>query len=86
MGGTGVASIIKAVKSEAFPRIRIGVSPATPKGKVKKPTGEEKVVKFLMGVFRPNEKDSIKKMYKKADEALDVLIGEGRQKAMTLFN
>lgn len=85
-GHNGVASIIKAVKSEAFPRIRIGVSPATPKGKVKKPTGEEKVVKFLMGEFRPNEKEVIKKSYKKADEALEVLVGDSRQKAMTLFN
>lgn len=85
-GHNGLASIIKGVKSEAFPRVRIGVSPATPKGKVKKPSGEDKIIKFLMSEFKTSEKEIIKKAYKKADEALEILVGESRQKAMTMFN
>lgn len=85
-GHNGLASIIKAVKSEAFPRIRFGVSPQTPKGKVKKPSGEKDVIKFLMSEFRTNEKDALKKAYKKATEALEVLISDSREKAMSQFN
>src|SRR5690606_18359209 len=48
-GHRGVESIIKALKTEAFVRIRIGVSPATPTGKLKKPKGEKEVEKFILG-------------------------------------
>ena len=36
-GKNGLGSIIKALKSEEFLRIRIGISPATLSGKIKKP-------------------------------------------------
>ncbi len=85
-GHNGVASIIKSVKSEAFPRIRMGVSPMTAKGIAKKPNGEEKVIKFLMTKFRENDTAEIKKVWKRAIDALDCLAEEGREKAMTLYN
>jgi len=40
-GHNGLGSIIKKVKSEEFVRIRIGVSPHSPTGKIKKPKEEE---------------------------------------------
>ncbi len=85
-GHNGLASIISAVKSESFPRIRIGVSPMTAKGMVKKPSGEEKVIKFLMTKFRESEIPDLKKVWKRANEALIVLLNEGRPKAMSLYN
>lgn len=85
-GHNGVASIIKAVKSEAFPRIRMGVSPMTPKGIAKKPSGEEKVIKFLMTKFREADMVELKKVWKRAALALETLASEGREKAMTLYN
>ncbi|MEN9582866.1 MAG: hypothetical protein RL641_820 [Candidatus Parcubacteria bacterium] len=85
-GHNGLASVIKAVKSEAFPRIRMGVSPHTPKGMVKKPSGEDKIIKFLMTKFRDSDMVELKKVWKRANEALETMIGEGREKAMTLFN
>lgn len=85
-GHNGLASIIKAVKSREFPRIRLGVSPATAKGMAKKPSGEEKVIKFLMTKFREPEMVDLKKVWKKANESLEVMFNESREKAMTLFN
>lgn len=85
-GHNGVISIIKAVKSEAFVRIRIGVSPSTPKGIAKKPAGEEKVIKFLMTKFRENEMTELKKVWKRAGLALETFVSESREKAMTLYN
>ena len=85
-GHKGLESIIKAVKTEAFPRLRIGISPTTPSGKMKKPNGEVAVTKNILGEFSKDELVTLKKMSKKSNEALEFLITHGREKAMTFFN
>lgn len=85
-GHNGIGSIIKSVKSEAFVRIRVGISPTTPKGVVKKPKGEELVLKFLLGEFKKLELELIKKQSKIISQAIEMIFAEGREKAMTLFN
>ncbi len=67
-------------------RIRIGVSPESKKGDAKKPTGEEKVINYILKPFKDDAYADVKKVYKKIAEALEVLIGESREKAMTLYN
>ncbi len=85
-GHNGIESIIKSVKTEAFVRIRIGVAPETAKGLAKVPHGEEKIEKFILGKFKEDEMKVIKKISKTVAEALEVLVKEGRDKAMSLFN
>lgn len=85
-GHNGLESIIKNVKSEAFTRVRVGVSPITPGGKLKKPKGEKAVVDFLLKDFRESEMTELKKVSKKIDDALTIITNEGRLKAMTLYN
>ena len=85
-GHNGLASIIKAVKSEAFPRIRLGVSPHTPKGVTKRPAGGDAQIRFLMTKFREGDMVELKKVWKRAVEAIDVMANESRDKAMTLYN
>jgi PTH1 family peptidyl-tRNA hydrolase len=85
-GHNGLGSIIKALKSEEFVRIRIGISPATPSGKMKKPHGEKEVLKFLLGEFKKPELETIKKLSKKVGEMVECIFSEGKDKAMTLFN
>lgn len=85
-GHNGLESIIKNVKSEAFTRVRVGVSPITPGGKLKKPKGEKGVVDFLLKDFRESEMTELKKVSKKIDDALTIITNEGRLKAMTLYN
>jgi len=85
-GHNGLGSIIKALKSEEFLRIRIGTSPATPSGKIRKPKGEKDVLKFLLGEYKKSELDELKKLSKKVTEALEVIFTEGKDKAMSLFN
>lgn len=85
-GHRGLESVIKQLKTREFVRIRIGVSGATPKGKTKKPQGEEKVMKHLLGAFKKDELTALKKIFKKAHEGLGVLIEEGRPKAMSQYN
>ena len=82
-GHNGVQSIIKAVKSEEFLRIRVGIAPTTPSGKTKKPTD---TLKFLLGEFKKSELEIIKKLSKKVAEAVEMIYGESKEKAMSLYN
>lgn len=85
-GHNGVGSIIKSVKSQEFLRIRVGISPATPSGKMKKPAGEKAVLNFLLGEFKKSELETIKKLSKKISEAVETIFAEGKDKAMSLYN
>ena len=85
-GHNGVESIIKKLKSREFVRIRVGVSPHTPTGKLKKPKGEEAILKFLLGKFKEDELKTLKTLSKKVAEIIEMISGEGKDKAMTLFN
>jgi PTH1 family peptidyl-tRNA hydrolase len=85
-GHNGLESIIKKVKSQEFVRIRIGVSPHTPTGKIKKPKGEEAVLKFLLGALKEDELKELKKLSKKVEEIIFMISSEGKDKAMTLYN
>ncbi|OGI64079.1 hypothetical protein A3H53_04195 [Candidatus Nomurabacteria bacterium RIFCSPLOWO2_02_FULL_40_10] len=85
-GHNGLGSVIKALKSEEFLRIRIGISPATPKGVVKKPKGEKAVLNFLLGEYNKLELETIKKLSKTVAEAVETIFAEGKDKAMSLYN
>ena len=85
-GHNGVESIIKAVKTEAFVRIRIGTSPENAKGLAKVPHGDEKIEKFILGGFKDEEIKILKKVGKNVVEAVLILIKEGREKAMSIYN
>lgn len=85
-GHNGLESVIKRVKSKEFVRIRIGVSPHTPSGKLKKPSGEAAVLKFLLGAFKEDEIKTLKKQSKLVTEILTTLADGGKDKAMSLYN
>jgi PTH1 family peptidyl-tRNA hydrolase len=85
-GHNGLGSVIKKVKSQEFVRVRIGVSPTSPSGKLKKPKGEEAVLKFLLGKYKEDELKEIKKISKKVAEILVMLSSEGKEKAMSVYN
>lgn len=85
-GHNGLQSVIRALKSEEFLRIRVGIAPATPSGKIKKPAGEKAVLNFLLSEFKKSELDELKKLSKKVAEAVEVIFAEGSNKAMSLYN
>lgn len=92
-GHRGLDSIAKAVKTLEFVRVRIGISPATAKGKAKKPGANlppkkagEAVIDFILGKFKPVELDIMKKTFKRASEAIQCMLSESRDKAMNLYN
>ena len=85
-GHNGVESIIKNLKTEGFLRIRVGISPHTPGGKLKKPSGEKAVLDFLLKDFKDSEIAELKKISKTINEAIDVFISDGKDKMMSLYN
>jgi PTH1 family peptidyl-tRNA hydrolase len=85
-GHNGVESIIKSVKSQEFVRVRIGLSPETPGGKLKKPSGEKAVLDFLLKDFKEAEFAELKKITKKVGEALECFASDGKDKMMSLYN
>lgn len=84
-GHRGVESVIKAVKTEGFIRLRLGISNETASGKIKKPQGEEKVIDAILGDFKKSEMDELKKTIKKAVIALGMIITDGREKATSML-
>jgi len=82
-GHKGIESIARAIKTKEFIRIRIGISPTTPTGKLKKPKGEEKVNKFILGDFTPDEMKKIKNLSKNINVILGKIISDGYEKAVS---
>ena len=85
-GHKGVISIVKTLKTEAFYRIRIGITPTNTKGIPKKPSGEGAILDFIVGQFKDKELEEIKRLAKKISSALYVFADESSGKAMTLCN
>ncbi len=83
-GHKGIESIMRAIKTDQFTRIRIGISAAGKKNQAKKVSGEEKVVKHVIGRFKPAEEALLKKMLKKSAEAARLFATEGIE-AATMF-
>src|SRR3989338_2842460 len=85
-GHNGLQSIIKSLKTGAFIRIRIGTAPANAKGLAKVPHGDNKIEKFILGKYKDEELKILKKVGKSAAEAVVMIIKDGREKAMSVFN
>jgi len=82
-GHKGVESVIKAVKTKDFWRIRIGITAQTSKGNLpagkaglKKPKGD-KLLDFLMAKFKPAETKILHKVFKKITFDLENLLLAG---------
>jgi PTH1 family peptidyl-tRNA hydrolase len=85
-GHKGVESIMRAVKTKDFARIRIGISAAGKKNQAKKVHGEEKVIKMVIGRWKPAEEAAVKKVLKKAAEAMRLFASEGIESATMFAN
>ena len=85
-GHKGLESVMRAVKTKKFTRVRIGVSPATAGGTLKKPSGEKEVLDFILTKFRAHEMEELKRVNKRVAAILECIVLEGRMAAMNRFN
>lgn len=83
-GHNGLESLIQALKTKDFIRVRVGVSPKTPGGKIRKPKGEQKVLDFLLGNIKGDEVDVYKKVGKQVGEVLARILEHGWMKAASI--
>lgn len=72
----GMRSILAHIKSESFPRIRMGVG---------KPVHGD-LADYVLGRFRPEEIPLMENAVVRAAEALECLVKEDLQKAMNKYN
>lgn len=73
-GHRGLESVIRALKTKEFIRIRIGIGK---KGDVEK---------HILGNFTKSEVGTLKKVFKRVKKAIETIASEGVEKAMTEFN
>jgi PTH1 family peptidyl-tRNA hydrolase len=76
-GHRGIESIIVSLGTKDFFRVKIGIG--------RPPAGQDPV-DFVLQPFTPAEEESIFPAVEWAVEAVEVLLAEGPQKAMSMFN
>ncbi len=82
-GHNGIKSVISALGTKDFVRIRIGIAPTTFLGKKKKPMNVEK---FVLGNFPKKKIEKLKTLTPQIKEALEMIQKDGREIAMNRFN
>ncbi len=79
-GHNGLKSIISALGTEEFPRVKIGVG-APPKNET-----EEDMINWVLGIFHGSEATTIAEMCETAAKACSAIISGGADKAMNIYN
>ena len=76
-GHNGLKSIIAALKTDAFIRLRIGIQPAHILGDTKR---------FVLDEFTRTERDELNEVLARSADALRAVVRDGLEKAMSQFN
>lgn len=76
-GHKGLKSIIDALKSERFCRLRIGIG---------RPKAAEDVSDYVLASFTKEQKNQLKELIKKAGMACQFWVKQGITKTMNIFN
>jgi PTH1 family peptidyl-tRNA hydrolase len=86
-GHNGLESVIKALKTREFVRIRVGIAPTTASGKARKrPAGGGALEKYILGEFKKSEMEILKKTFKTIAKAVETIAEHGYTRAMTEVN
>jgi len=85
-GHKGVVSIEQALGTKDFVRVRVGIVPTTLTGKLKKPRGKQKVDEHVLGGFTKKEQRSLGGVLARAADAVRVVVADGRDPAMNVYN
>lgn len=85
-GHKGVESVIKAVKTQEFIRIRIGITPTDAKGKLKKPDHDKLIDGFIVHPFKADEVAVITKARKAISESIRLISTLGYEHALNIIN
>jgi peptidyl-tRNA hydrolase, PTH1 family len=75
-GHNGLDSVEHHLRTQEYPRIRIGVGSARP----------GKMVDHVLGKFRPDERETVAFAVDRAADAVETALRDGFEKAMNLYN
>lgn len=73
----GLRSIVGALGTEQFPRLRLGIGPGHPLRDAKR---------FVLTPWKKTELESVADVLERAAEAVETMVREGLAKAMSLYN
>lgn len=76
-GHRGLRSVIKALQTEDFPRLRIGIG---------SPSSGQNLVDYVLSPFAPDEEGVLRVAIARAAEAVLMFVTEGIERAMSAFN
>ena len=75
-GHNGVKSMIAALKTEVFTRVRVGIHPGH----------DIEAVEYVLAPFARGMRDEVEEMVSYTADAVETILAEGAYKAMTKFN
>lgn len=84
-GHNGLKSISKYAATDAYIRVRIGISPEIG-GKIRKPKGTAAVNKFVLAKWGGVETEVLKKTLPKIIAVVETIVKEGKDVAMNKYN
>jgi PTH1 family peptidyl-tRNA hydrolase len=76
-GHNGIKSIIAHLGTQNFPRLRLGIGKSGP---------QKDTVNHVLGKFAPDEKPIMEEMLYLCRDAIECMLSEGLEKAMTVYN
>ena len=76
-GHNGLKSIVGALETDTFTRVRMGAGPDRP---------VEDLISYVLSPFSERDQEAVAGMIEQAVEAVRVILKEGVDKAMNLFN
>lgn len=76
-GHNGLKNIIAHLGTQEFPRVKVGVG-AKPKGM--------DLADYVLGHFSKGEQAMMEEAYREAEDAVELLLSEGMEKAMNRYN
>lgn len=86
-GNNGVKSIIDRLGTKDFIRIRVGIAPKSFwTGKMKRPAGGGPLERFVLKPFNTNEVKQLSEVFKKVQEAIELVVLQGVEAAMNKVN
>ncbi len=76
-GHNGIKSIIEALGTEDFPRMRIGIG---------RPSAGQDQISYVIGAMSPEERKVADEMLERVDQAVSAILTDGIDTAMNRFN
>ena len=76
-GHNGMESIIGALESDEFVRVRLGIAPDHP---------VQDGARYVLGQFKSSQYAAVDQQLDTAEEAVEMILSEGVAKAMSLYN